>query len=340
MVKGAEAVHAANPNVLVILSGLNFDTDLSFINRPVNLTFKGKLVFEVHRYGFTDGQAWVDRNPNEECAKVTKSVKETSGFLLDQGWPLFVSEFGGDLRGTNVNDNRYLNCFMALLADLDLDWAYWSLVGSYYLREGVVGMEEFYGLLSWDWTQVRSTTFLNRITALQNPFRGPSIIKGNPYKLIFHPLTGLCVINKPLLNTTTLTLGPCSSSDGWTYTPQKTLLVNNSNFCIRADKEGKPATLSMACSDSNSKWEIISDSNMHLSSKLTDSSNVCLDVDDNNIIVTNACKCLSKDNKCDPASQWFKLIDSGRRSISTTSTLSMLNSPHLSDHLWKPLSSI
>ncbi|BAT73449.1 hypothetical protein VIGAN_01093300 [Vigna angularis var. angularis] len=51
MVRGAEAVHAANSDLLVILSGLNFDTDLSFIrDRPVSLTFKGKLVFEVHRY--------------------------------------------------------------------------------------------------------------------------------------------------------------------------------------------------------------------------------------------------------------------------------------------------
>jgi len=173
MVKGAEAAHAANPDVLVILSGLNFDTDLSFLrDRPVSLTFKGKLVFEVHRYGFTDGGAWADGNPNQVCGKVTANIKKTSGFLVDQGWPLFVSEFGGDLRGTNVNDNRYLNCFLALVAELDLDWAYWTLVGSYYFREGVIGMEEFYGLLSWDWNQVRSTSFLNRISALQIPFRG------------------------------------------------------------------------------------------------------------------------------------------------------------------------
>ncbi|RDX85187.1 hypothetical protein CR513_33659, partial [Mucuna pruriens] len=336
MMKGAEAVHAANSDVLVILSGLNFDTDLSFLrDRPVSLTFKGKLVFEVHRYGFTDGQAWVNGNPNEFCGKIVENVKKTSGFLVDKGWPLFLSEFGVDMRGTNVNDNRYLNCFIALVAELDLDWALWTLVGSYYFREGVIGMEEFYGILTWDWTQVRSISFLNRITTLQLPFRGPNIIEGNPYNLIFHPLTSLCVISRSQLNT--LALGPCSSSDGWKYTPQKTLLINNTNLCIHAEKESKPATLSMTCSDPNSKWEMISDSNMHLSSKLSDGSIVCLDVDDDNIIVTKACKCLSKDNTCDPESQWFKLIDSGRRSISTISTLSMLNS---SDLLWKPFSSI
>ncbi|KHN46536.1 hypothetical protein glysoja_032628 [Glycine soja] len=76
MMKGEEAVHAANLDVLVILSGLNFDTSLSFIrDRPVSLTFKGKLVFEVHRYGFTDGGAWADGNPNQVCGKVTADIK-------------------------------------------------------------------------------------------------------------------------------------------------------------------------------------------------------------------------------------------------------------------------
>jgi len=99
------------------------------------------------------------------------------------------------------------------------------------------------------------------------------------------------------------------------------------------------AKLGIMCSDSNSKWEMISDSKLHLQSKLSHGSDVCLDVDDNNIIVTNACKCLSRDRTCDPSSQWFKLIDSGRRSICTTSSSSssMQNS---SDLLWKQLTSI
>jgi len=145
-------------------------------------------------------------------------------------------------------------------------------------------------------------------------------------------VTGLCVTRISELNT--LQLGACSFSDGWKYTSQKTLLVNDTNLCIHAERERNPATLSTACSDSSSKWEVISDSNMHLSSKLSDGSNVCLDVDGDNNIVTNTCKCLSKDNKCDPASQWFKLIDSGRRSIST---ISFMNLPNL---LWKPSSVI
>ncbi|KAJ1405348.1 Ricin B, lectin domain [Sesbania bispinosa] len=338
MEKGAEAVHESNPDVLIILSRLNFDADLSFIqNRPVNLSFVGKLVFEVHWYGFTDGSAWVDGNPNQVCGRVIGNVKRKTGFLVDKGLPLFMSEFGVDWRGTNVNDNRYLNCLMAVIAELDLDTALWTLVGSYYFRQGVVGMEEFYGILSWDWSHVRNTTVLDRFASVQLPFRGPGIIKGDPYKLIFHPLTGLCVTRKSLLLGQPLTLSPCSSDDGWQYTPQKTISTNDMFFCIQAKNKGKPVTLSTSCSSPSSQWKIISDSGLHLSSKIGDGSDVCLDVDENNIIVTNDCKCLSGDKKCDPASQWFKLIDSGKRSTSTTSILSKLNLPDL---FWKLLNSI
>ncbi|KAF3529858.1 hypothetical protein DY000_02038453 [Brassica cretica] len=36
---------------------------------------------------------------------------------------------------------------------------------------------------------------------------------------------------------------------------------------------------------------------------------LCVDVDErDNSIVTNPCKCLTKDASCDPASQWFKVL--------------------------------
>lgn len=134
---------------------------------------------------------------------------------------------------------------------------------------------------------------------------GPALSEAK-YKVIFHPLTGLCVIRKSLDDPLNLRLGPCSSSDGWEYTAQKTLSVKGTNFCLQGEGEGKQAKVGTTCSGPNSRWEMISDSKMHLS----DSAGVCLDVDTNNIIVTNTCKCLSKDNTCDPGSQWFKLVDS------------------------------
>ena len=75
------------------------------------------------------------------------------GFLLHQGWPLFISEFGADERWTNANGNNFLNCFFGLAAERDLDWALWALQGSYYLR-GKIGADVVYGLLDSSWGQL------------------------------------------------------------------------------------------------------------------------------------------------------------------------------------------
>ncbi|XP_072958859.1 glycosyl hydrolase 5 family protein-like isoform X1 [Typha angustifolia] len=317
MQQGAEAVHAANPNVLVILSGLSFDTDLSFLSKKqIDVNFTGKLAFEVHWYGFSDGQAWRTGNANQVCGRVAGNVKQKAGFLLDQGWPLFLSEFGVDVRGGNVNDNRYFGCMLGVVAELDLDWALWTLQGSYYLREGVYGLDEVYGVLSWDWCKTRNASMLQRVQALQQPFRGPGVSDLPEYKLIFHPLTGLCILKKSLLEP--LILGPCSGTEAWTYTAQNTLSLKDQILCLKAEGNGKPAMLGIICSDSRSKWEFISDSKMHISSNISSTSGrLCLDVgDDGYTIITSPCKCLSKTQECDPQSQWFKLVSSTRSIVS------------------------
>ncbi|KAJ8438555.1 hypothetical protein Cgig2_024644 [Carnegiea gigantea] len=296
---GAEAVHRANPNVLVILSGLNYDKDFTFLrNKPVSLTFTGKLVFEMHWYGFSDGDAWKDGNPNEVCGTVVNNNMRMSGFLLDQGYPLFVSEFGIDLRGTNVNDNRYFNCFLAWAAEYDLDWALWTLVGSYYLREGVVGLNEYYGLLNWNWYELRNASFLQRISVIQSPLQG---LKTRPHKIIFHPLTGLCIVRKSHLDP--LKLGNCSESDHWYYTPQKILTMKGTYFCLQAEGLDLPVQTSVICPGFGTTWDLISDSKLHIAATLGYNNTVCLDVDSDNHIITTNCKCLSGDNTCDPASQ-------------------------------------
>ncbi|KAF8399806.1 hypothetical protein HHK36_015677 [Tetracentron sinense] len=363
MEQGAEAVHSSNPDVLIILSGLNYDKDLSFlVKQPVDLTFTGKLVFEVHWYSFSDGKAWETGNANQVCGSVVNNMMRKGGFLLEQGWPLFLSEFGVDQRGSNVNDNRYLNCFFGVAAELDLDWALWTLVGSYSLREGVMGMDETYGLLTWSWCGTRNSSFLQRISALQSPFQGtfvylvisshtldrynaivdifnefrdcgvviceigytptlwPGLSNARVHKIIFHPSTGLCVRRNSGMEP--LKLGSCSESDAWTYTPQKLLYIKGTYYCLQADGLGKPAKLTIICTQPGTKWEMISDSKMHLSTKLADDSTVCLDIDSSNTIITNPCKCLSRDQTCDPGSQWFKLANSTRSTTSTKLSLS------------------
>lgn len=309
MQKGAEAVHSSNPNALVILSGFNYDTTLSFLKKQkVNVSFTGKLVFELHRYSFTDARSWTSGNANQVCANVTNKVMEAGLFLLQKGYeyPLFLSEFGVDQRGTNTTHNRYLNCLLGLAAEHDLDWAYWTLMQNYYVKSGVIEFKETYGILDGDHCEIKNTTMLQKITALQYPFQGPGLTEAKPHKVIFHPATGLCVQKK------SMQLGACSNSEAWIYTKEKTLTIMDTNQCVQADELGKTPKLGVNCSDSSSKWELTSASKMHLSSQLKKGTPVCLDVDGKNEIVTNSCKCINEGYNCDPASQWFKLVDSTR----------------------------
>ncbi|KAL6349505.1 hypothetical protein AAG906_034162 [Vitis piasezkii] len=150
--------------------------------------------------------------------------------------------------------------------------------------------------------------YLEKAVAYKASLTGPDAPHARPYKMVLHPSTGLCVLRGSLSEP--LKLGPCTESEAWGYTPQKILIIKGTYLCLQAVGLGKPAKLSVICSNPGSNWEIISDSKMYLSTKLGDGTTVCLDVDSSDDIVTNSCKCLSRDDMRDPGSQWFKIANS------------------------------
>ncbi|EMS46776.1 hypothetical protein TRIUR3_23304 [Triticum urartu] len=108
MQRGAEAVHAANPRVLVILSGLSFDNDLAFLNsRQVSLSFARKAAFEVHWYSFSNGQEWAAGNPNELHVAVNASSSSSSG--SGDGRGMLCLDVGADGQSVVTNPCRCLS---------------------------------------------------------------------------------------------------------------------------------------------------------------------------------------------------------------------------------------
>lgn len=139
---------------------------------------RNKIVFETHRYSFTEGQSnWYLTQPlNKVCDTIKEEIMNKSGFLIKgkNAAPLFVSEFGIDQRGTNQADNLFLGCFLSLLAELDLDWAVWALQGNYYTREGQPGMEEMYGMFNSTWNSLRSPEYHAKLQLIQQKLQGKS----------------------------------------------------------------------------------------------------------------------------------------------------------------------
>ncbi|KAI9173587.1 hypothetical protein LWI28_003444 [Acer negundo] len=120
---GASSVHNVNPDVLVILSGLNYATDLSFLKNPVGLrpNFDNMLVYEAHWYSWSVH--------TDTCVDTSNVVYDHSLFFQDgdQAVPLFLSEFGFDQTGSNETDNVFINCFLTAAAKYDLSWSLWAL---------------------------------------------------------------------------------------------------------------------------------------------------------------------------------------------------------------------
>ncbi|KAL9679987.1 hypothetical protein QQ045_017858 [Rhodiola kirilowii] len=177
MQEGAKTISNANPDLLVIASGLSYDSTLGFLrNSSLRIDLADKLVYEVHRYSFTAGgrQNWLVHPLNQVCGNVKNQFEDQAGFLLNSSnpVPLFVSEFGVDQRGVNQADNRFLSCFLSLIAEKDLDWALWALQGSYYLKNGNVGPEETYGVLDSTWTTPRDKAFKRHYGLLLNMIQG------------------------------------------------------------------------------------------------------------------------------------------------------------------------
>lgn len=175
MAQGAEAIHRANPDILVIVSGLSFDTNLSFVkNKPLEVNINKKLVYEAHWYSFGNPtEKWLYQT-NGYCGEVTQTFLGQSGFLGSgpNPIPLFLSEFGVDQTSGTEAENRYLSCILGLVAERDLDWAWWALQGSYMLREGKFDSEENYGVLDFNWDSVRNASVLKKIQLIQQITQG------------------------------------------------------------------------------------------------------------------------------------------------------------------------
>lgn len=157
--QAAEAVHDINPNILLIANGLTRGTDLSFLSNNTLDTsrFQNKLVYGFHWYESGDF-----RN-DSRCARAQKDVMEKSGFLIEQGAPLMLSEFGMNLNSPNVAENRFIDCVIEYLQQEDLDWSFWALQGSYYLRDDEEDADEAYGLLSPSWQTFRNPNIVARL---------------------------------------------------------------------------------------------------------------------------------------------------------------------------------
>jgi len=192
MTRGADAIHEANPDLLITWSGLQYDQDLSALTSGKNLLtapcyrctairdalrrkpqyfdldahpWKDKLVWELHLYS---GSEDIDTGTCEmiEAALYRNGfnalgISQPSGCNITNDCPpalretpVIFSEFGHAQR-PDMQDDVLQSCIKQFTQKHDISWMVWSLAGSFRIRSGVQGMEDTWGLTTADWSNWR-----------------------------------------------------------------------------------------------------------------------------------------------------------------------------------------
>ena len=187
MTAGADAIHNANPDLLITWSGMQYDQDLSALTTGKNILiapcykctairdaerrtpeyfnltshpWADKIVWELHLYGSSED---VDTGTCEVIQNgLYRNGFNALGYDAPSGCddcepatrltPVILSEFGHAQDSTLYNDTLQ-NCLKNFTIDHNVSWAMWSLAGSYRIRSGVQLFNDTWGLTNYDWSE-------------------------------------------------------------------------------------------------------------------------------------------------------------------------------------------
>lgn len=161
VVAAANTVNAANPDILIFLSGLDYDTKLTPIPSAEDLgngqtffltdfKYANKLVLELHNY----------QNSATACSSIESGLWN-AGFratwpTVVNRMPVVLTEFGFSQSDSSYN-GVYATCLKKLMPQWKTGWIVWVISGSYYIRSDTQDYEESWGLLNHGWSDWRNT---------------------------------------------------------------------------------------------------------------------------------------------------------------------------------------
>jgi len=189
MSAGAEAIHAANPDLLISWSGLQYDQDLSALTTRRNLwtapcykcdavrdgsrrkplffdldahPWADKIVWELHLYGMSEdldtGRCDVIKAQFYRDGFNALGISPPPGCDITKDCepavrltPVILSEFG-----RRQNDELFTdplqNCIREFTTENQVSWAMWPLTGSYRIQGDHQDGDDDSGLFKHDWS--------------------------------------------------------------------------------------------------------------------------------------------------------------------------------------------
>ncbi|AKT42363.1 uncharacterized protein CMC5_065890 [Chondromyces crocatus] len=168
--RGGNAVLGVDPDLLIVVQGLNYGADLSGpYTLPIQLAVENRLVYAAHDY------AWF-HNGLASYQDLKATLGDAWGYLLVQNQPytapVWVSEFGTcHTSATCVTDTTgqgfWFSSIRQYLIEADIDWAYWALNGTQARGTGrTFGAEETYGVLDTSWSAPASAALHGALEAI------------------------------------------------------------------------------------------------------------------------------------------------------------------------------
>ena len=168
--KAGARVLAENPNLLVVVEGVNFPRDhlKGVRSNPVRLPVPDRLVYAAHNYGYIGPGLTGTKYGEMDWPAYERQMTEEWGYVVDenQPWtaPVWVSEFG-----TGPAASMWWTNIVRYLRERDLDFAYWALNPG----PKASGEDEPFGLLQRDWRTPLDDARVRDLRSLLAPTRGP-----------------------------------------------------------------------------------------------------------------------------------------------------------------------
>ncbi|KAM0278268.1 hypothetical protein ACHAQH_005281 [Verticillium albo-atrum] len=171
---GADAVHAANKDVTIILSGLDYDTFVTPVFRGTPLLpsdevfsrddFVGygedKLILEIHNY---------ETNTNS-CDSLRYNLYNKGFQAMNASdpatvnvFPVQLTEYGHSMEDGSWKTKVYQPCLAEYLPEVKANWFIWVIVGRYYTRQGVQEFDDSWGLMNPDWSGWRNPEYIEQM---------------------------------------------------------------------------------------------------------------------------------------------------------------------------------
>ena len=172
--RGGNAVLQANPNLLIMVEGVHYASDLSGVAAlPVHLAVPNHVVYSPHTYGFQlpknalAGRAW------------ERHITPSWGYLVTgaQPQPIWIGEFGTCNTGPECLADgprqvtgSWFHTLMGYMRRNDVDWCYWALNGTQTTGTGRhFGAVENYGILTRAWSGTQLPGMMTALHAAMSP---------------------------------------------------------------------------------------------------------------------------------------------------------------------------